>query len=411
MVPSPDDPYRFLVDHVSHVIFQADAEGRWTFLSPAWTELTGRPVESSIGASFLEGVHPDDVDTYRRLALEAPEALRHEVRYVRPDGEARWVEVSARLTKDHDGRVGWSAGTLTDVTDRRRAEEDARVAEQRLNAAFETAATGMALTDLDGRFMRVNRALCEITGRSETELLSTGFLAITHPEDRPHDESALLELRAGDAPYHREKRYLRPDGSEVWVEVHASIVHGAAGEAEYVLGQVSDITERRAMEERLRHLADHDGLTGLFNRRRFEAELERHVSHGLRYGMRGAVLLIDVDDLKRTNDSGGHKLGDRVLTSVAAVLAERLRASDLVARIGGDEFAVLLPHATHEDAVVVGSALAEAVHAEVTGPAGPITVSVGAAGFGDGTESADEVLSAADAAMYRAKRRGIDRPA
>ena len=405
MTGPPDDLYRFLIDHVSHVVFQADAEGRWTFLSPAWTHLTGRAVEDSLGESFLEGVHPDDVDEFREKALAAPDELWHEVRYVRIDGEPRWVSVAAQLRRDEGGQVSWAAGTLTDVTDRHRAEQEARTAERRLTAAFDTAATGMALTDLDGVYVRVNHALAEITGRPSEELPGTSFLSITHPDDRSEDERVLAALRGGSPTQHREKRYLRPDGSTVWVEVHLSVVHDADNRPEYVLAQVSDISERRAMEERLRHLADHDGLTGLYNRRRFEEELERHVSHGHRYGMRGALLLIDVDELKRVNDTGGHKLGDRVLTSVAGVLGGRLRETDVLARIGGDEFAVLLPHATRADAAAVGQVLAEAVSAEVSTPDGSITVSVGSAAFGEETESADEVLSAADASMYRHKRR------
>jgi diguanylate cyclase (GGDEF)-like protein/PAS domain S-box-containing protein len=275
-------------------------------------------------------------------------------------------------------------------------------------AVFETAATGMALATPDGRFLRVNRALCLIAARSEEELLATTVREITHPDDRLLDERALTRLRHGDSAGQRERRWLRPDGSTVWVEMQASNVDEGDEEPAYLLWQVTDVTERRLMEQRLRHLADHDALTGLFNRRRFEEELERHVAHARRYRMEGAVLLIDVDALKAINDSGGHRAGDAVLVAVAEVLRNRLRQSDVIARFGGDEFAVLLPRASGADAATVGAELAAGVRADVRTPAGPVTISVGVGELRPGLRSADDALSLADASMYRAKVRGGD---
>jgi diguanylate cyclase (GGDEF)-like protein/PAS domain S-box-containing protein len=266
----------------------------------------------------------------------------------------------------------------------------------------------MALATPDGGFLRVNQALCRIAARSEEELLATTLPEITHPDDRSLDEHALVRIRSGDTAAQSERRWLRPDGSIVWVEVQASPV-GEEGEGPaYLLWQVTDVTERRLMEQRLRHLADHDALTGLFNRRRFEEELERHVSHARRYRMEGAVLLIDVDDLKAINDSGGHRAGDAVLIAVAEVLRHRLRQSDVVARFGGDEFAVLLPRASASDAATVGADLAAGVRGDVRTPAGPATVSVGVGELRPGLRSVDEALRLADASMYRAKVRGGD---
>jgi diguanylate cyclase (GGDEF)-like protein/PAS domain S-box-containing protein len=274
-------------------------------------------------------------------------------------------------------------------------------------AAFETAGTGMGLATPDGRFLRVNTALCAIAARTEEELLGMTLRELTHPDDRVEAESAH-DQGEGSSGSHHERRWLRPDGSTVWVEVHDSPVRDAPAEPLYVLWQVTDITERRLMEERLRHLADHDGLTGLFNRRRFEEELERHVSEARRYGTPGALLLIDVDGLKSINDRGGHRAGDTALVAVARVLRGRLRQSDVIARFGGDEFAVLLPHATVADAAKVGGALAERVREGISTPAGPVTVSVGVGRLGNGVASPDEALSRADASMYRSKARGGD---
>ena len=130
--------------------------------------------------------------------------------------------------------------------------------------------------------------------------------------------------------------------------------------------------ERAAAEVRLRHMAEHDALTGLFNRRRFEQELDRHIAYGRRYGMGGALLLLDLDDFKRVNDEFGHRAGDRVLTGVAVVLNHRLRESDIVARFGGDEFAVLMPVGAVAEATELADLLAAAIRADVPTPAGPL---------------------------------------
>jgi diguanylate cyclase (GGDEF)-like protein/PAS domain S-box-containing protein len=274
--------------------------------------------------------------------------------------------------------------------------------------AFETAGTGMALSGLDGRIVRVNAALCRIAARSEKELAGRTLLDITHPDDRWADERSLDGAVEGDLGDPHEQCWLRPDGSTVWVEVQASTVGDGEGRPQYLLWQVGDITARRENEERLRHLAEHDPLTGLFNRRRFEQELDRQISHARRYGMRAALLMIDVDGLKAINDSGGHKAGDAVLVEAARVLTGRLRQSDIVARVGGDEFAVLLPHTTGADAARVAQALAEVVRARVATPAGAVTVSVGVGELENGLTSAQQALSMADASMYRAKSRGGD---
>jgi len=153
-------------------------------------------------------------------------------------------------------------------------------------------------------------------------------------------------------------------------------------------------------------MADHDALTGLFNRRRFEEELERHVAYGRRYGTDGALLLLDLDDFKRVNDGYGHRAGDRVLTSVAGVLRQRLRESDVLARFGGDEFAVLMPHGSRDEAAELAALLAEAISGEVETPDGPLHASVGFAVFEEDTTS-DGILSRADDAMYADKGHGV----
>jgi len=165
-------------------------------------------------------------------------------------------------------------------------------------------------------------------------------------------------------------------------------------------------------EAELRYLADHDSLTGLLDRRRFRGELDQHVSFTARYGGQGAVMVIDIDGLKRVNDTLGHHAGDNLIRQIAAILRDRVRATDIVARLSGDEFAVLMPQTDVAGALQLGEDLRAQV-AEGTGPApdaGTATISVGIAMFeGDRDVGSETVLVAADQAMYRAKEEGRDR--
>ena len=151
----------------------------------------------------------------------------------------------------------------------------------------------------------------------------------------------------GEVSSHRaERRYLHASGSAVWVAINSTLVRDADGKPLHFLSQMQDVTERRRHEAELRHMADHDPLTGLLNRRSFERELERHVAYVERYGPRGAAIVLDLDHFKTINDTLGHSAGDELIVRVAHALRSRLRESDVLARLGGDEFAILLPEAT-----------------------------------------------------------------
>jgi len=226
----------------------------------------------------------------------------------------------------------------------------------------------------------------------------------------------MRALRAGRSPVPAEFHWRTRDGDLRLIDWSTTALTGPDGEVTYMVGTGIDVTdarqgeaERAAAEARLRHMADHDALTGLFNRRRLEQELDRHIAHGRRYGMDGALLLLDLDDFKRVNDEFGHRAGDRVLTAVAVVLNHRLRESDIVARFGGDEFAVLMPVGGLAEATDLAELLGAAIRSDVPTPAGPLSASVGIALFRD-LSTADEVLSRADDAMY-AQKRGEHSPA
>ena len=204
-----------------------------------------------------------------------------------------------------------------DVTEQRRAERAGREAEQRFEIAFDRAPIGMALIGVDASVERVNAALAGITGRSAQELSALRHEELLHPDDEDVAAEAFASLLADDGMA-TELRIVHADGHPVWVSLRATIVRDDEGTPVHVLVQVQDITERRSLEDQLRHLADHDALTGLLNRRGIDRALAQHVARGRRYGAEGALLVLDLDGFKAVNDSLGHAAGDELIVDCAA---------------------------------------------------------------------------------------------
>jgi diguanylate cyclase (GGDEF)-like protein/PAS domain S-box-containing protein len=287
-----------------------------------------------------------------------------------------------------------------------------------LDAVLDAATSLIVVADPVGSLVRWNRACEQLTGYSASDFEAEGGLFDLVPrEERAIVVAAFDALKAGESPVRIDFHWRTRDGELRLIEWSNTALIDADGAVTHVVGTGVDVTETRqwvaertAVEERLRHIADHDALTGLYNRRRFEQELDRHITHGRRYGMDGALLIIDLDRFKRVNDGHGHRAGDRVLAEVASVLRERLRESDILARFGGDEFAVLMPHGGAPEAAELANLAVNGVRRHVATPAGPLDASVGWALFEATTTSSDEVLSRADEAMYADKAIG-GRPA
>jgi diguanylate cyclase (GGDEF)-like protein/PAS domain S-box-containing protein len=282
---------------------------------------------------------------------------------------------------------------------------------EHFESAFGNAPIGMALIGLDGSWFQINDALCRITGYSESELRATTLRLLTHPDDLELDRPFLQQLLSGQiASFQIEKRCHHRWGHYFWVQETVSLVRDDARKPLYLITQIEDISERKELARRLEFLVDHDFLTGLSNRRRFEQELAQEVERAARYGAAGAVLLIDLDNFKEVNDRFGHMAGDDLLKGVAGLLRHRMRHTDTLARVGGDEFAVLLPHTGADQAQVVADEFVKALGRQTAVLATQsirITASVGVALFDQaGTK---DVLARADLAMYEAKQAGRNR--
>lgn len=321
----------------------------------------------------------------------------------RKDGTELPVEVT--VTAIGSGPQLTFHAFIRDMTE----QSDARTAQIGSAASFEAVFTnapiGIALVGLDGSFLRVNEALCRITGYQEHELTQLTFQDITHPFDLDTDVHEATRLLNGEIPsYQMDKRCYCKDGHLVWIRLSGSLVRDTAGQPLNFIAHIEDISARKRDEELLRRRATRDALTGVFNRSRFEEELDRYVALAARHAYmdEAAVLMIDVDGLKRVNDREGHAAGDDYLKSVANAISHRLRLSDVFARIGGDEFAALLPHTPTAHAQKLGCTLVEEVRTHSRG-----SVSIGIAMISPGR--LEGAMERADAAMYKAKKLGPGR--
>jgi diguanylate cyclase (GGDEF)-like protein/PAS domain S-box-containing protein len=274
---------------------------------------------------------------------------------------------------------------------------------------FSHAPVAMAVADTDGTILRVNAALCALVGRSSEELAGRPLQSLTHPDDVGRTRAELRNLVAGAQHFQIEQQYVHASGRTLWVLLAVSLVRDRQDCPRLVV-HVQDFSEQQELARRMAYLADHDALTGLFTRRRFEEALASHRHAMARYGGRGALLLIDLDRFKAVNDRFGHQAGDDVLKRVASVLRGRVRDTDVLARLGGDEFALILPQADLPQAQVVADNLIRMVRGSSSTIARKkvtVTVSVGVMAFADA--AGEDPVAAADAAMYRAKRAGGDR--
>jgi diguanylate cyclase (GGDEF)-like protein/PAS domain S-box-containing protein len=297
--------------------------------------------------------------------------------------------------------------------------ERLRVVAQRAEASarhFELARDLLCTASFDGYFIHLNGSWEDALGWTREELMSKPFVEFVHPDDRERTMANAAGLATGEYKVNLRNRYRHKNGDWRWIEWSSradperGLIHAAA----------RDVTAQRELEqarddalERLRYLADHDPLSGVFNRRRFEQELRREINAAGRKSRCSVVLLFDVDDFKAINDTYGHATGDAVIARLGQTLNRRLRTGDVVARLGGDEFAVLLRRIDVATATRMAGDLQQLVGeqlAELLGPerATSLTLSIGLATVGGeaAARTVDELLHRADQALYAAKRAG-----
>jgi diguanylate cyclase (GGDEF)-like protein/PAS domain S-box-containing protein len=385
LVVGPDLKYRVAVGAGLDGQGMANAQGRTLF-----------EMSSDVNIAVLEPVF--------RAAL-AGEAGSAEVHSARTGAVNEVVVVPLPV---HEGEPE-ALVVARDVTLSRRREADLRLARDRFERLFDEAPHGTLLLDAGGVVTRVNPAFCTMAELPSTQIV--GLPILTLPFMVTEEPSRLAEFMTGRLDrlaVDRTLRTGRPD--EIHVIVTAVALRDGRGALQGLLVTVIDVSERTHHAVELAHLADHDPLTGLVNRRRFDAELTAHLERCRRGVATGALLMLDLDNFKEINDTLGHGAGDHMIVRVARVLRTRMRAVDVVARLGGDEFAVLLPNADRQDAEAVAQDLVDLVRTLSDSASRTFTTtSIGVALVEDAQITASELMINADLTMYAAKDAGRDR--
>ncbi len=331
-------------DNVPVGVGMLTTDGRWSQANQALCTFLGYTEEELHRLTFLDVTHPDDyaasIERRRQQVDGESDAVRFEKRYVRSDGELVWAGVASTLIRDADGRELYTVSVVEDISERISARNAVRKAEELFRHAFDEAPIGMALVAPDGRFLRVNRALAELTGYEESDLLHRSFQQITHPDDLLSDLDQMEQVLRGELrSYRMEKRYVRRDGSLLWVMLSVSLIRDTDGTPLHFVSQVEEIGDRKRQEAELERMANFDPLTGLGNRRKLMADLERLLADAR--GEPFGLAIFDLNGFKTYNDLFGHPAGDTMLSRLAQALNATLADEGVGYRIGGDEFCVI----------------------------------------------------------------------
>ena len=406
-----EERYRLAVQGSNDGLWDLNLATEQLYISPAWKRMVGYEEEelTSDLETFNRLIHPDDKEAtwaafHRYVEGDAP---KFEVEFRLRHKRGHHIDILSRgyLIADAQGRPIRVIGTHLDITERKRAELRLRL----WATVSESTSEGVMITDRDGCIVAINRSFSAITGYRESEAL--GQTPALLRSDR-HEEDFYQQMwrRLKEQGAWTGEIWNRRKSGEVYPEwLNINAVTDADGEVSHYVGVFSDISDIKNSQARLEHLAHHDPLTDLPNRLLFHARIVHALERARRHAGHVAVMFIDLDRFKNINDSYGHPFGDTLLSAVARRIAGCVREEDTVARIGGDEFAVLLDDVpSSSEAIRVVEKLMEAFSGAT--PCGDrelfVTVSVGVSLFPQDGDDARELLRNADTAMYRAKEEG-----
>ena len=409
-----EERHRLLADNASDVIWTMDLTGRFTYVSPSVERLRGYSVEEVMQQTLDQALTPESAKIAAAglgLAIQAIHAkqpvadFRAELEQPCKQGGTVWTEVNVTGIQNDLGEFVNLLGVTRDISERKRAELDLRIAA----TAFESQ-DGMIVTDADQVILRVNKAFTQITGYSAEEAVGKTPRMLRSPRHDASFYASLWDAIERTGAWHGEIWHQRKNGDVYPEQLTVTAVKAADGQTTHYVATMHDITKRKQLEEEVQQLAYYDPLTRLPNRRLFNDRLSQTLARAKRAQSRMALMFIDLDKFKPINDEYGHEAGDWVLEAVARRIESCLRASDTVARVGGDEFLVLLPDIqTGKDTLAV----AEKIRIELERPfITPSQISlrasssIGIAIYPDHANTEEDLLRLGDRAMYRAKSVG-----
>ena len=409
-----EERFRSLVQNSSDMIVIVNAEGRLTYASPSVTKIMGYEEEDWQGIDVLSLIHQDQLEEAAqslRAVIDEPGVHPPKELLVRHrDGSYRGVDMIAQNLLDVPA-VNGVVYNARDITERKLAEAALRESEERFRTFAENSADGVLMVNEDGRIVMANAMAGRMFGYAEGELTGAPLETLV-PESlrtahRQHRASFFSQAEAARPMAARgDLKARRRDASVFPSEISLIPLPTAGGHL--VAAVIRDVTDRRDLENQLRHQAFHDPLTGLANRARFGDRLEHALERAGRQRATVALLFMDVDNFKSINDGMGHSIGDAALQHVAARLLACLRPGDTAARLGGDEFAILLEDSTLGEGIDLAQQLLDSLRTPFGVGEDEVAVhaSIGIAISEGSRYDADGLLRNADIAMYAAKDAG-----
>jgi diguanylate cyclase (GGDEF)-like protein/PAS domain S-box-containing protein len=405
--PVPETHMRAVVENTVEAIIIVDEQGHVETFNPAAEKLFGY-LAAEIYQRPLKWLLPDLVVAGNRLR---PVDDEYEVEGFHRNGMP--MQLSVHISAMEINSQHLYTCQVSDITRHKATEDQLRAAEGRYRDLVETAHDLVWTMDAQGRITYVNRACLTIYGFEPAEMLTRQLQEFRSPDHPPVDQQAIEELLAGKECVKFETVHLDAESKPHFLSFSAKThTDAATGKLIQISGTARDITEQKAFQHQLSYHAEHDSLTGLFNRNYFQQELERTVARVARSGSACALFYIDLDQFKYINDTLGHAAGDRLLVDVAALLSAHVRDGDLLARFGGDEFTLLLYNIERHDVLSTAEkfrTLCDDYKFIRADTSYNITLSIGIAMIDSQVTSAEEVLSHADLACHLAKQHGRNR--
>ena len=412
--------FRGLFENVLEGVYQTTRDGRILAVNPAFVQMLGYGSAEEIGAAPVASLYwnPIDRDAYMRRMESEGVARNEEIVLRTKDGRMLVVVDNSRVVRDKQGRVTGYEGTISDITERKKAETAVFQAKERAQVTLQSIGDAVITTDSQGRIDYMNPIAESLTGwenREAQSRLISEVLSVVDEATREASECPVMRcLREGRVLGLSEHTVLvNRRSTEIAIQDSAAPIRDRAGNLIGAVMVFHDVSKERRLHRALYYQASHDALTGLINRREFENRLTAAVQSVRQDGgSRHALLYLDLDQFKLVNDTCGHPAGDQLLKQITGVLQSRVRSGDTLARLGGDEFGILLQNCTLDQAMRIAETLRQAIRDYrfiwQDGVLG-IGVSIGIVEITQETPTVANVMSAADVACYSAKDSGRNR--
>jgi len=409
---------RSLLDSLGTYIYTKDRQGRYTYVNSHVCSLFKFPPEQIIGqddSAFFGADLLDELLHNDRQVMEEGKTLAlEETNIIRDNGETRIYWTVKTPIRHNDGKIIGLSGISIDITERKQLEKDLEEQRLLLDTVLNNIDAHVYMKDEQGTMLYANRSASQLVAKSAQEVIGRSYVNLFNRETSEQFRKLDAQVFATNAPVTGEVAAHRPDGSRVYLWAKKIPIEWLDGKR-VMIGFSTDITELSLLREKLRKQAQTDELTGVNNRRRFFELAKLEFRRARRYNSELATIIIDIDHFKRVNDTYGHQVGDRTLKKIAGTIQRALRASDVMARIGGEEFALFLPQTSGEEAVHFGERLREKIARTPLAIGNQrtleLTVSLGVSERAAGDEKFQQLLNRADKALYQAKTTGRNRVA